>query len=108
MPEIRAIWVARWSICSPDSVRAVVDTARECGFNHLVVQVRGRGDAFYRSTLEPRSEMLSGQPSDFDPLALALSEGRRAGLRVHAWINANFTWESAQPPVSPMQRCRPK
>jgi uncharacterized lipoprotein YddW (UPF0748 family) len=99
--EIRAMWAARWDIASPDACRTMVNLAKEYGFNTLIVQVRGRGDALYNSAYEPRSELLDGQDPSFDPLALILEEGHKAGLRIHAWINANYTWGSPDPPRSP-------
>jgi uncharacterized lipoprotein YddW (UPF0748 family) len=49
--------------------------------------VRGRGDAYYDSTIEPRAEDLSGQPASFDPLSLTIDEAHRYGIKIHAWIN---------------------
>jgi uncharacterized lipoprotein YddW (UPF0748 family) len=49
--------------------------------------VRGRGDAFYRSDLVPRSDLLAEQPAGFDPLARLLDRARARGLQVHAWMN---------------------
>ena len=57
------------------------------GFNALFVQVRGRGDALYRSAIAPRSEVLRGQPAEFDPLARVVARAHARGLQVHAWIN---------------------
>jgi len=86
-PETRALWVKRTTIVSPEAVRALVMRAKENGFTDLVVQVRGRGDAYYDSRIEPRSEDLAGQPASFDPLALTIDEAHRLGIKVHAWIN---------------------
>ncbi len=102
MPEeIRAFWVARWELASPEACARLVKTAKDYGFNTLIVQVRGRGDALYKSNYEPRSELLDGQPADFDPLGMLVEEGHKAGLQVHAWINANYTWGSSELPKSP-------
>jgi uncharacterized lipoprotein YddW (UPF0748 family) len=65
----------------------VVDDAARAGLNALFVQVRGRGDALYRSGIAPRSEVLRAQPPGFDPLARVLSRAHARGLQVHAWIN---------------------
>src|SRR4030095_10794019 len=73
-PETRALWVKRTTMVSPESVRALVMRAKENGFTDLVVQVRGRGDAYYESSFEPRAEDLSGQPVTFDPLSLTIDE----------------------------------
>ncbi len=87
--EIRALWVVRTTLTSPDAVEAMVATARDAGFNTLLVQVRGRADAYYRGAREPRPTSLVGQP-DFDPLALVIERAHAAGLTVHAWINVNL------------------
>src|SRR6186713_1990725 len=52
--EIRALWVTRSSLTTPASITALVKTARDQGFNTLLVQVRGRADAYYTTELEPR------------------------------------------------------
>jgi uncharacterized lipoprotein YddW (UPF0748 family) len=88
--EVRALWVQRATITSPSSIHALVQSAKTAGFNTLLVQVRGRGDAYYQSKLEPRPATLGKQPPTFDPLETVLAEARQAGLRVHAWVNANL------------------
>jgi len=85
--ETRALWVKRTTMVSPESVRELVMRAKENGFTDLVVQVRGRGDAYYDSSLEPRAEVLSSQPASFDPLSLTIDEAHRYGIKIHAWIN---------------------
>ncbi|MGB9620622.1 MAG: glycoside hydrolase family 10 protein, partial [Armatimonadota bacterium] len=54
-----------------------------------------------RSSLEPRCELLKDQSPEFDPLGVILEEARKVGIQVHAWINANYTWDSSTPPISP-------
>src|SRR5262245_57372931 len=88
--EVRGLWVLRTSLTSAKSIDAVVRTAETSGFNTLMVQVRGRGEAYYQSAIEPRATELDGQPASFDPLAYAISTAHRAGLRVHAWVNIDL------------------
>lgn len=85
--EVRGLWVVRHTMSSPQAVKEMVARAKANGFTDLIVQVRGRGDAYYNSRVEPRADELAGQPIEFDPLALTLDEAHRIGLRVHAWIN---------------------
>lgn len=85
--EVRALWVVRDTMTSPESVIGMVRRAKENGFTDLIVQVRGRGDAYYNSRVEPRADDLAKQPVNFDPLAVTLDEAHRLGMRVHAWIN---------------------
>jgi Uncharacterized protein conserved in bacteria len=98
--EIRAMWVVRDSMTSPEKIRNTVALAKKHGFNTLFVQVRGRGDAFYDSRFEPRSESLAKAPSDFDPLQVAIDEGHAAGLEVHAWMNTFLVWHMKRRPWS--------
>ena len=100
-PETRALWVLRTSLTSPGSITALVRTAKEQGFNTLLVQVRGRGDAYYTSTLEPRAADLAKQPASFDPLAALLTDAHAAGLAVQAWVSVNLVSSAVDLPVSP-------
>ncbi|MDH3206803.1 MAG: family 10 glycosylhydrolase, partial [Gemmatimonadota bacterium] len=96
----RGLWVVRSSMTSEEEVREMVADAAAAGFNTLIVQIRGRADAFYRSDLEPRAETMRGA-DDFDPLALAIHEGHLRGMAVHAWVNTHLVWGSATLPTSP-------
>jgi uncharacterized lipoprotein YddW (UPF0748 family) len=98
--ETRALWVLRSSLISPASIATLVKTAHEQGFNTLLVQVRGRGDAYYTTDLEPRASDLSRQPASFDPLATVLSDAHAAGIRVHAWVSLNLVSSAVELPVS--------
>lgn len=98
--EVRALWVLRTSLTTPSGIDALVRTARERGFNTLLVQVRGRGEAYYDSDLEPRAADLVRQPLTFDPLATVIRDAHGAGLRVHAWINLNLVASATELPAS--------
>jgi len=95
--ELRGLWVVRTALVSPEAVDRVVDDAAEAGMNALFVQVRGRGDAFYRSSIVPRSTLLERQPRAFDPFARLLARARARGLEVHAWVNVLLVGHFGQP-----------
>jgi uncharacterized lipoprotein YddW (UPF0748 family) len=99
--ETRALWVLRSSLTSPASIASLVRTAKDQGFNTLLVQVRGRGDAYYVSSLEPRAAELARQPASFDPLSTLLTEAHAANIRVHAWVVVNLVSSAVELPVSP-------
>ena len=99
--EVRALWVVRTTLVEPGKIVDLVDRAWRFGFNTLVVQVRGRGDSFYKSNKEPRAESLAGKSEDFDPLALVLELAKSRGIAVHAWLNVHFIWNEPQLPSSP-------
>ena len=88
--EIRALWVVRTTLTSPEKIQQLVNAAADNGFNTLIVQIRGRGDAYYKSRVEPRASELKDQPLSFDPLALTLTEAHKRGLKVHGWLNTSL------------------
>jgi len=88
--EVRALWVVRTTLTSPEKIQRLVQSAADNGFNTLIVQIRGRGDAYYQSRVEPRAIELKDQPSSFDPLAVVLAEAHRRGLKVHGWLNTSL------------------
>ena len=96
---VRAAWVVRSDIGTSEGVRRVVGEAVSAGLETLIVQVRGRGDAWFTSEIEPRPPALQG--SEFDPLAELLTRAHAAGIRVHAWVNANLVWNVGAPNPDP-------
>ena len=98
--EIRAMWVLRTSLTTPDRISALVQAARDHGFNTLFVQVRGRGDAYFLGGSEPRPPELLRQPEGFDPLASVLRLAHASGLRVHAWVNINLVSSAVDLPAA--------
>ena len=98
--EVRALWVLRSSLTTPAGISTLVRTARDGGFNTLLVQVRGRGDAYYTSSLEPRAADLVRQPESFDPLATVIASAHAAGLRVHAWMDLDLVSSAVEMPTA--------
>jgi uncharacterized lipoprotein YddW (UPF0748 family) len=97
--EVRALWVLRASLESPDAIRRMVSSAAANGFNTLFVQVRGRGDADFNDGIELRALAPARQPAGFDPLSDTLREAHARGLRVHAWVNISLvSGATALPP----------
>lgn len=100
---IRAIWITRWDYRSAEDVKRVVASSADLGFNLLLFQVRGNGTAFYRSSLEPWADELTGMDPGYDPLAVACAEAHRRGVELHAWINVMPAWRGKAPPTNPQQ-----
>jgi uncharacterized lipoprotein YddW (UPF0748 family) len=98
--EVRALWVARTSLTTPGAIASMVKAAEAGRFNTVLVQVRGRGDAYYCGGLEPRAAALAGQPDTFDPLALTLKLAHDRGIRVHAWINVSLVSSAVELPAA--------
>jgi uncharacterized lipoprotein YddW (UPF0748 family) len=98
--EVRALWVVRYTMTSEEAVKRMVDDAASAGINTLLVQVRGRADAFYASELEPRGEAMRGEAA-FDPLSLVIELAHARGIAVHAWVNTHLVWGPSDLPRSP-------
>ncbi|MFQ6038988.1 MAG: glycoside hydrolase family 10 protein, partial [Candidatus Aminicenantales bacterium] len=84
---------------SREDIDASLTFARSNHFNHVFVQVRGRGDSYYNSRIVPRAEGIE-DPS-LDPLGYAVRRGHELGLKVHAWLNVYYVWSSDRPPRDP-------
>jgi uncharacterized lipoprotein YddW (UPF0748 family) len=97
--QTRALWVTRATLTSPESIKKMVAAADAGGFNTLLVQVRGRGDAYYTGTVEPRASELVARP-EFDPLATVIEHAHAGGLKVHAWVAVNLVSSSVSLPAS--------
>jgi uncharacterized lipoprotein YddW (UPF0748 family) len=92
MTFLAALWVVRDRITTKPAIDDLLADSVGWNIRDLVVQVRGRGDAYYASALEPRAEALDG--SDLDPLAHLVRGGAAVGIRIHAWANGTFVWSS--------------
>ncbi len=95
----RAVWVARFHYQNERDVRKIIADCAAAGFNTILWQVRGCADVLYPSKLEPWSEELMRGDPGFDPLALAVSEAHRLGLRLEAWFNVMPGWRGKRPPT---------
>ena len=104
--ERRGIWITRFDWTSlfgvpePEKIDEMVANVAGAGFNTIFFQVRGAGDAYYTSTLEPWAARLSpgtvteslGVDPGWDPLAHMLDVAHAAGLEVHAYVNVYPAW----------------
>lgn len=114
--EVRAVWITTvngldWPKSTTreeqqGSLRDIVDKLHQAHFNTIFFQVRGRGDAIYRSRLEPWSNVLTGKLGEdpgWDPLLFILDEAHRRGMEIHAWINTFLvkSMKSETPVTSP-------
>jgi uncharacterized lipoprotein YddW (UPF0748 family) len=112
--EARGVWMSRFEYTndstrtdpeqSKQRIREVFEQARRAKFNMIIFQVRGNGDAFYKSAHEPWSQRLTGslgQDPGWDPLQFAIDEAHRLGLELHAWLNTFPIWRGkTSPPES--------
>jgi len=112
---LRGIWVTRFDYIEPGDVREIMRNVAQLGVTDVFWQVRGQADAYYESDLEPWGEMLFRDANDdktpptraelaqgpgYDPLALAVREAHRRGMRLHAWINVMPLWRGTAEPAA--------
>lgn len=109
--EIRAVWVSRWEYTKnlPENtipnqqrkIREVMQKTQAAKLNLVLFQVRGQGDAYYRSQYEPWAKELTGRlggDPGYDPLEIAIQEAHTRGLELHAWFNVFTCWRGTDPP----------
>lgn len=96
---VEYLWVVRTSLVTREDCVRTVERARQMGVRGLLVQVVGRGDAYYRSDVLPRAEAI--REPDLDPLGTLIPLAHEAGLEVHAWMNCLLVWSDSRPPRHP-------
>ncbi len=104
------MWLSRFDYCTvpdfdQDLIRAyianTIQAAAEANINMVFFQVRGSGDAYYASDLEPWGPLLTGNlggDPGWDPLEYAIDEAHANGLELHAWLNTFPAWRGVEPP----------
>ncbi len=124
--QLRGVWIATvhnidWPSgtgLTPARQRAeyikILDNAARRRFNAVFLQIRPASDAFYRSSLEPWSQYLTGTPGKdpgWDPLPFLIDEAHKRGLEFHAWFNpyrAGYTADTSKLPDSHPARLHPE
>jgi uncharacterized lipoprotein YddW (UPF0748 family) len=109
--EARAVWYSRFEYCNytrthdQDSIKQhiiqTINKAADANFNIIIFQIRGNGDAYYKSDIEPWGELLTGEfgkDPGWDPLEFAIDVAHGRGLELHAWINTFPAWRGKNPP----------
>ena len=100
LQEIRALWVLRTSLTSPESIATLVRSAQEHGFNTFFVQVRGRGDASCSGGVEPRASELLRQPDSSIRSPRVLRRVTPRDCASHAWVNVNLISSAVDLPIA--------
>jgi len=109
--EVRAVWITTLSALDwphsydvaeqKRSLREMVDKLSAAHFNTIFFQVRGRGDALYRSSYEPWSQNMTGtlgEDPGWDPLQEVIALAHERGMEVHAWFNTFLVRTGGKPP----------
>lgn len=98
--ELRGVWITRFAYTTQPQLEAIIDHAAAANFNAVFLQIRGEGDAYYRSSLEPWAKRLTGvlgRDPGWDPLQVAIDRAHARGMQVHAYFNVFSAWPANQP-----------
>jgi len=90
-----ALWVVRNEIATSQKIDELFEMIEDTDIKHLFVQVRGRGDAYYSSEIEPKAHDV---PDGFDPLAYILEKSKKLNIKIHAWVNVSFVLDPGKYP----------
>lgn len=99
--EMRAVWfTTAWGLDWPQSdynatsqkqkFKDYLDKFVDHNINTVIVQIRPMADAFYNSSYEPWSSVITGtkgQDPGYDVLQFMIDETHARGLEFHAWMN---------------------
>ncbi len=73
-----------------NTIDSMLDTAKNFGFNMIILQVRSFSDAIYKSSIFPSSRSIvnvEGDKLPFDILKYFIKKAHQKKLELHAWIN---------------------
>lgn len=99
--DMRAVWIATvFNLDYPSAKNNItaqkeeyikkLDALKEIGINAVVVQVRPKADALYKSSINPWSDVLTGiqgQDPGYDPMTFMIEEAHKRAMTFHAWLN---------------------
>jgi uncharacterized lipoprotein YddW (UPF0748 family) len=83
--EGRAIWLDRASIVqagSPEGLKSLLARLNHAGINIIYFETVNAGFSIYPSKITKSNPLIN----NWDPLAVAVEEGHRLGMEVHAWV----------------------
>ncbi len=83
--EARAIWLDRGTIVSaqnPEGLKKVIQKLHQAGINIVYFETLNAGFPIYPSAILKNNPMVQG----WDPVKVAVEEGHRLGMEVHAWV----------------------
>lgn len=84
--EYRVLWVDVFhpGLRSRAEADTMLRTARQAGYNTIVIEVRKACDAYYNSTMEPKNSSV--EPG-FDPMGYIIEQAHKSPrMEVHAWL----------------------
>lgn len=115
--ELRSCWLTTvWAIDWPSSTDKAIaqkqmtqylDALERHNFTGVCFQVRGTGDAMYKSSYEPWSHIISGTRGvdpGWDPLQFVVNECHKRGMECYAWVNPYRESQTSTPNTTPFDK----
>ncbi|MDH7481197.1 MAG: family 10 glycosylhydrolase [Armatimonadota bacterium] len=98
--EFRAFWVDAWhaGFKTPEQTTAMVNYAKACNCNAVIVEMEKAGDAYHPSSYFPWA--ADANPS-YDALADIINKAHAQNIEVHAWYCVYRIWTQTVPPPQP-------
>lgn len=93
----RAVWYHA-DESSPEQVAATMERLKQSGINMIFLETIYRGYAIY-----PGSSVFQQNPAftGWDPLQAFITEGKRLGIEVHAWVHTFYVGYEGEDPAYP-------
>ncbi|MEB3287958.1 MAG: family 10 glycosylhydrolase [Vampirovibrionales bacterium] len=85
--EGRAIWLDRGTIVdsgSPQGFKKVLEKLKRAGINVLYLETVNAGYSIYPSKITRQNPLVV--EANWNPLQVAIEEGHKLGMEVHAWV----------------------
>lgn len=87
--QVRAMWVVRHAITSPNEWQSILEMAEELKITDLYVQVRALGQLYGLNTKFNDQQV---------PLKNLIFQAKLKGIRIHAWLNTLYIWSGNEAP----------
>jgi uncharacterized lipoprotein YddW (UPF0748 family) len=100
--RMRGAWIHLFdgTLKTRSNIRAMVDELAAADANVIVAQVARRHDAYYRSSVLPRTPDPA-VASDLDVLAEVITAAHARGIEVHAWYGVGPTYHDVYRDLTP-------
>ena len=113
--NMRGVWISAFAgdvaingiSTFQNTMNTAIDTMKYFNMNTMVFHIRTHNDAFYPTTLNPKSTYVSSIDfNSFDPLEWLITRCHEEGIEFHAWmnpyrVNTSYSFPSVNPASNP-------
>jgi uncharacterized lipoprotein YddW (UPF0748 family) len=99
---VKGTWVtnvASDALLSREKIKETIRRCKDYGLNTVYVVVWNKGVTMYPSEVVEKYIGIKQDPvyKGFDPIAVIIEEGHKAGIKVHAWFEFGFSYAYGDP-----------